>query len=152
MGTDHRSGPWTEENNDQDVEVVNTCSCTYCDAMPGDLCVTAARYIAQKTHKDRVAAWRKRAGPAKAPRPEWEAVPPALARVLTIEVILPRDSTLVEERMLEQALYGLRSSEGLAEITGIKYVCQDMREASTMLKLRKVKVMEDSITNQGEQR
>ena len=138
MSTPHSGhlGHWTEDNNDQLVEAVNTCSCTYCGVKPGQLCITGRGYIAQVIHKDREVAWAGRSGPARAPAPEWQPVALAKARIVTIEVVVPRDVESGWVAMVEKALQQLRTEEGFAAVTRSICVEQTMAEAKEVLLLR----------------
>ena len=80
----------------------------------------------------------KRCGEDRPPRPEWEPVTPAKARVITIEVILPVDHEPKHTKMLGAALAILRTKEGFAQVVGQTYVEQSMADAGELLTVRSI--------------
>lgn len=136
--SDYRVGPFTPDNNAQDVDAVNTCSCPYCDAKPGHWCLTKSGYIAAEEHVGRLQEYSKRCGGGGPPRPEWVPVTPAKARIVTIEVVLPVDHEVEHGAMLVKALDVLRANDGFAQVVGRVYVEQTMADAGQLLAVRSI--------------
>lgn len=129
---------FTPDTTNQDLDTINVTSCSFCKAKPMEWCTTKGGYMAQECHRARRDEMTKRLLTPPSSKPDWSPIIPSMSRVITIEVIVPRDGTARIKRMVDDALDILRHQEGFAEVTGTVHVEQSMDEASEILKRRSI--------------